>query len=1076
MKRRDSLRDQIRLYRKKYHQLALYRGLISWLALTLFSLFVLGMMEYFAYFNITVKSVLLSVWLLVNLIALALWVIRPILAAFFGIGAISDKEVAIRMGRGSQGVEDKVLNYLQLVESNSADPDYLEALIAQRTKELGGQNLLEGLSYKRIVRAAWFAGIPTLLLFIISLFDSSLVLDGPSRFLDYRTAYKPSAPFSFVSDYSWTVEKGKSVSIDVNFQGNTIPDRAFIWIDGNRMPMTRLSSGSFEWTIDRATEDASIVFEALGFLSEEGFLDVLEVPSLSHFVLSIYPPKYTRVSPFELDGTGDAVVPEGSKAIWKMNWKYADSILLREDDLPLESVIYGAGGTSAEKDIYRDLVYDVHALNSNGSSFSSGLYQLDVIRDNYPKVEVEYRVDSITRRVYVRGISSDDYGLIKTQVVLDSDSVMSLGSSSNWSSSFAADNVQSFYVEVFDNDGVHGSKKTRVGPFHINLPTALEQEKNFNAQDQNRIEQLQEFRENQNRVEELQNDINRQMIDGANEWQQRQMQRQLLERQEVLMRNWDRMMDEFQKENEERILADPENEDNAEKREELERLMEDMNTDKLEELLKELEERRDEMNEDNLRDWMRRVQNENNRMELDAERLEELMKRLAFEQNLDLAQRELQEMANRQQELAESDTDTQAEQDSLNEQFEDWMNQMDSLEKENSELKKPMDFTSPKDQGEKTEQSMQESSENLQEGDSQKANENQQKSSQSMEDMLQQMSSSIMNMQMNMHVENLQNLRRILMNTIHLSESQEALGSNLTSTESSDAVVVSWMKEQEKMLASYQVVKDSLEALIGRVPQIEAVVSKWIFEVSLNMTESNVNMSERQLNGASSDMRESMLALNELSLLLDVTMDEIQQQMSGMMQGQQQCQKPGSGKPSMSNMRQLQQQLSQQMQQMGQQPGSMPSPGQGSKDGESQGQGSEGQSGQSQQIVDMMRRQSQIREMLQEKGSTGNTGQQLDELLEENERDLSRRNFDAEFFDRQREIEIKMLELEEAERQQEQDDQRISRTGNRYQELRDQREEEMLRQQRSIREQLQYEYPPLSPYYRQRSGSYLRGR
>ncbi|GGH69387.1 hypothetical protein GCM10011318_10350 [Phaeocystidibacter marisrubri] len=983
------------------------------------------------------------------------------------------------MGSGNPTVEDKIVNFLELESNSSIDQSYLSAIIEQRTKSLSQQNLLATLTPKRLIKAAWIAGIPTFIVFVIGLFDSDLITQGSFRFLDYNTAYVPMAPFQFESEMSWEVEYGEPLTLKLYLNGNRIPDRAFVYLNGERIAMTTVSPGEFEWTIDRNVENSSVVFEALEFKSEKGIINVLKVPSLLNFKLRVLPPSYTGIAPFEIEASGDAVVPVGSDVLWTMQWRDADSIsLLDSKGGVLEDVSVHTSSSSASIRLLSPLKYRVAADNVNGTQYISGLYDLSIIPDLPPSVEVEYRVDSITRRVYVRGYSSDDYGVTSTRIVLEGDSsyVIPVGSQNTWTSSFQAESrFHSFSVEVYDNDGVHGNKRTKVGPFELVLPSQLDRREELDKQDHERVEELKEFRREQSEMRELQEEMNRQLIDGNSNWQQNQMKQRMLRQQEQLMENWDRMMNQFRRENEQRMMNDPSNPENTEKREELQRLMDEMDKDKLEELMKEMEERSERMNQDNLRDWMRRVQNENDRMELDAKRLEELMKRLAFEQDLDRAMEELNEMQERQQDLANRTDDTREEQDELNEQFEDWKNNLDSLQKQNSELEHPNDFDSPKEEAEKTEESMQKSSDELNQNQSDKANEKQQQSSDQMQDMMQQMSSTVMQMQMQQHVENLAVLRRILTNLIHLSDDQEQLGSEILSNSSSDAVVVAWMKRQQDLRKGYQVVDDSLSALIGRIPQIEAPVTKWMVEVKSNMTQSNDDLSERDLPSGSSNMRESMIALNELSLMLDGTMDQIQQQMSGMMKGDQSCQKPGGGKPSMSNMRKMQQQLNQQMQQMGMQQGNQPQrDGQNGQSGEG-GENGMGE-GMSEELVEMMMRQAEIRQMLNEAGSTGNNGNKaLEELLEENERDLARQNFDAEFFERQKEIDVKMLELEEAERLQEQDEERKSNAGDRYQELLRMREEEFLRDQKQMNEQLRYQAPPLTPYYRQRSGSYLRG-
>lgn len=1073
----SSIREQINRYRFLHHRLELFRGAFSLIALVVLTLSVFAGVEYFFYLSADIKSGLVIFWAVVNIGAFVQWVIRPLLAMYFSVGAISDRKVAVLMGKGDTRIEDKMINFLELEGNQTVDQTYLEALVGQKTRELKNYNLMAGLNPRQVTRAAWIATVPTVLVLIYSAFDSGLFLEGSRRFLDYRTAYVPQAPFEFEADFKGVVEKGQSVDILLSLKGDQIPSRAYIFINGERIPMRTTETGKFSWRVERAVKDLSIRFEAMDFQSEIFSVRVLPLPSLLDFTLQVIPPAHTGVSEFTTDGSGDMVVPEGSDITWSMSWNDADSIRLVSPSGDLSEMSKSSSDSwILRKRVLNDYHYKIQAHNNQGTDFNSGNYDIRTIDDMHPKVEVDFEVDSLTGVIYLHGVSTDDYGVKRTEVEVVSDSTYRLriaGSEIDWSTVLRDARVKSFTVIVWDNDGVNGSKSSKAGPFDLNLGSHEDREEKLDRREEERIRNMEEFRDRQSESEELQEEMKQQLIDGSSDWRMEQMRRRMERQQEQLLQDWNQMMEDFRQENNERILNDPENESNAERREQLEKLMEEMDQERLKELMEEMKREGENMNEDNLRDWMRRVQNENQRMERDAERLEELMKRLSFEQEVEESMQRLEELQQRQQELSERNDDTRAEQDSLNAEFSEWRDNLDSLEQKNNELKQPTSFETPKDQAEETESSMQESSDQLQQNNQDGANQKQQESSESMSDMLQKMSSSVMQMQMDMHVENLANLRRILTNLIHLSEDQEDLSGEVLEMQSSDRVVVGWMKRQQDLQEGFVVVDDSLTALIARVPMIEAHVTKWLVSAKENMEAGNDELSERLLPRASSDMRESMMALNELSLMLDQTMDQIQQQMSAMMKGNQTCQKPGGGKPSMANMRMQQQQLNQQMQGMGMKPGDQQP---GSPNGTPRGEGKDGQGMSAQELVQMMSRQAEIRQMLEDmEGSTGNNGnQQLQEMLEENERDIANRNFDTEFFERQKEIEVKMLELEEAERQQEQDDERRSRTGDRYQELRESREEEFLRKQRQSREQLRFEAPALTPYYRQRASSYLR--
>lgn len=1076
MMQKDGISKALVQYRAKYHRLETFRGAVLWISWVLLSLAALATVEYYVFLSSAIKTWTLLAWAAGMLVLGWYWFFKPMFAWLAGWRSLSDLDIARRIGQHDPEVEDRLINLLQLKSTPSNQGELVEAIYKQREKEFAHYSFLSGLTWSRFFKALITVSAPVVLLMGYVLLEPDFVAEGPSRLLNYNTTFTPKAPFDFISEATWTIEKGDPLLIELTLEGEAVPDRAFVWIADQRYPLQRKGKSTFELRMDRWMESAPVQFEALGFRSDVREIEVLEKPALQNFIMDIIPPKYTGVSPFSMEGTGDASFPQGSTVQWRMNWMSTDSVQLESIET-VRSKRNEDGSWISSGQILANANYRWLGWNDNGTSFSSGVYALRVIPDRPPSVDGQWSLDSVTGVVYASGWAEDDYGVSDIVVILYQDNGEEITlpvqrNGLNWSvvlDELAA--VKRFAIRVRDNNAVTGIQSKLWGPWSLDLQSREDIQENLRNQSESRIRSIESMERQQSEIREQRNRVREQLIEGTSAWERERAVKKLEREQRELMEQWDQVKEDFQKENEEEMLRNPEDEELMEKRRELQERMEEMNTERLEELMKELEEERENMNDDYLRDWMRRVERENNRLERDLDRLEELLKRFDFEQNVNESIRQLEQLQQRQQELSQRSDDTQAEQDSLNTDFNDWKNNLDSLSKQNGELESPMSFDSPKDKAEETSESMEQSSESLQNQDSEGANESQENSSQQMEDMMEQMSSSVMSMQMQMHVENLASLRRTLSNLIHLSVDQEGLDESAVSSVANDAVVVSWMRTQRDLLQAYQLVDDSLTALVNRIPQIAAHVTEWMEAVDYQMESSNERLSNREILQATANMRESMRALNELSLMLDITMDQIQAQMSSMMQGKQNCQKPGGGKPSMSGLKKMQQQLSQEMQQMGQQPGSG-TPQQSGENGQS------GEGGMSQRLVEMMARQAQIRQMLQEqKGSTGNNGSEaLEELMEENERDLSRRNFDADFMERQREIEVKMLELEAAEREQEQDNQRESETGQRYQEFRDSRREERLKELRRRSEELRFESPQLMPYYQERIGSYLRGR
>lgn len=156
--------------------------------------------------------------------------------------------------------------------------------------------------------------------------------------------------------------------------------------------------------------------------------------------------------------------------------------------------------------------------------------------------------------------------------------------------------------------------------------------------------------------------------------------------------------------------------------------------------------------------------------------------------------------------------------------------------------------------------------------------------------------------------------------------------------------------------------------------------------------------------------------------MLNEALENLEEQMANAQPGDQECEKPGSGKkPGMSLLQQQSESIKQQLQQMIEQ----------MKSGNSQKIGQ--QMGQSLMQHEMM--QQMLREMMNN-GSVGSDAkkqlQQIDNMLEQNRKELMNKSINAHTLARQNQITTRLLEAENAELERDFEDKRESQTADEF--------------------------------------------
>jgi len=151
---------------------------------------------------------------------------------------------------------------------------------------------------------------------------------------------------------------------------------------------------------------------------------VIEVPTLLSFDMFLDYPIHTKKKNETLKSTGNAIVPQGTKVTWKLKTKSTDVVNLYSKDTLLFSSDE-QGLFEASKRLNNTLDYSLNTSNENLKDYESLAFSIDVVKDEYPEMNLQMKLDSLDHQTfYFYGQVSDDYGLSKLQLVyypLDND-------------------------------------------------------------------------------------------------------------------------------------------------------------------------------------------------------------------------------------------------------------------------------------------------------------------------------------------------------------------------------------------------------------------------------------------------------------------------------------------------------------------------------------------------------------------------------------------------------------------------------------------------------------------------------
>ncbi|MGB0881414.1 MAG: DUF4175 family protein [Vicingaceae bacterium] len=1055
---------------RKYYKNRLLKGGIYSFGLLLASFIIFTTIEYFGQFSITGRTILFYSFLAITIYLLGNYVVIPLSKLYKFGKVINHNQAAEIIGNHFDEVKDKLINVLQLEhKAASSNNQLLLASIDQKSLELKPVPFTGAIDFSENKKHLKYLFIPLLLLLGISIVSPKIFTVGTERLVNHTEYIAPVAPFNMeIKNENLEVLKNKDFELAVTVSGNQLPDKLYLEFDGNKFPLSKTDKRNYTYTFKNVQNKKDFKLYAAGFYSKNHELVVIPNPILTDFSVSLEYPKYLNKPKESLKNTGDLVLPEGTKIKWNIQAEDADYIYFVAAG---SSNQLKSSGTQFvhEKIAKENTAYAIIPSNSFVEFGDTIQYALQVITDKFPAITVNEKKDSANdNRFYFRGEISDDYGFsgltFNYRLVTKQDSVSRNNKLQTiqipYNSSVALDEFFHFwnleelnirpgdelvyYFEVWDNDGVNGRKSAKTSLKTVKSKSIDERDADASKSNKeikkNLSESISEAKQIQKDLEDLKKKLSEKKKVG---WEEKEKMKELLEKQKEL----EKKVNEIQKENELNNKQKSEykqySEEMLQKQEQLQKLFDELMTDEMKEMMEQLQEMMEKMDKNMMEEEMDKMEMSNKDLEKELDRSLELFKQMEFEQKLEDVKSKLEELADKQEQLSEdtkdkkeSAEDLKKKQDELNKEFEDVKKELDELEKMDEELENPNGMEETKKEQEEISEEMEKSSEQLGSKKNKKSSESQQKAADKMNEMAQKMAA--MQSQAQNSGEDMDALRQLLDNLLHLSFEQEELMENYKSMNRKSPEYVAITQQQKKLKDDAKMIEDSLFALSKRVVQLESTINKEIAAINNNMEKTIGFMAERQIPMAAARQQYVMTSINNLALLFDEALQQMQAQ-AQQKPGEGSCSKPGGNgkpKPGMGSVAKMQKQLQKQLEAMkkameqGKKSGGK-KPGQKPGQGEGEGMGMPGGKGMSKSLAKMAAQQAKIREELNKlkNGKNGSGVNGLSKMMEQNETDIVNKRITQQTLNRQKEILTRLLESEKAEREREWDDKRESKEG-----------------------------------------------
>ncbi|MFG4000699.1 O-antigen polymerase [Flavobacterium aquidurense] len=1075
MKTTSAIYQKLEAFIKKYYTNELIKGALLFIGFGLLYFLFTLFIEYFLWLKPIGRTFLFWIFIAVEVFLLFRFILFPIFKLFKLQKGIDYNQASTIIGNHFTEVSDKLTNFLQLSasENSTESSELMLASIEQKANSLQPIPFGNAINFKTNKKYLPLAIIPILLFAVFYISgNSNVISQSLNRVVHFNATFLPPAPFKFVVlNSNLQTEQNKDFIVKIESVGNVVPENVMIHIGNESYFMESSQPGKFEFKIEKPVSNVEFSFEGNSVSSEEYELKVITVPSIANFEMVLNFPSYLKKKSETIQGTGNAIVPEGTLVTWKMNTQSTQEIVWKDDNATFK-FNKAENEFKLAKSISQNTEYQILTSNNKVKNYEKLDYQLSVIKDQHPTITVSLAPDSLKLdKNYVLGRLGDDYGLSKLQVVYyerNKPNTAKRGTIPvksgvfdqfvfNFPSNLAVQEGVSYeyYFEVFDNDAPHGFKSTKSSVFSDRVSTTDEvhdlelqqQNENINSLEKSLKNQTKQFSEIDKIQKAGKEKDNLEFKDQqkVNDFIKRQKQQDELMKQFAEKMN--KNLDKFQSEKKDKTADDLQKRlDNAEK-----------DLEKNQKLMDELKNLNDKLNSEELFDKMEKFKQISKNQSRNLEQLVELTKRFYVSKKAEQVADKLKKLADQQEQLSNKEKEnTQDKQEDINKAFDKIQEDLKDLKEENKTLKAPLDIPSDASKEKDLKDDLKKASEELSKKNSSSAKPKQKSAAKKMKSMAEKMDAGMEGGEQEQLEEDVAMLRQVLDNLLAYSLSQEDVMKQFRTMKLGSSAFTKNIKIQQNLKQQFKHVDDSLFALSLRNPKVAEDVTKEIGNVQYNVDKAIETLSDVQVPKGVSHQQYAVSSANKLADFLSDLLNNMQMSMS----------KPGAGKPKpgdgqgmqLPDIIQKQKGLADKMK-AGMKPGDKPGDKSGDKPGEGkQGQGKQGQGksgegkdgqgsknggkgnenkdgndgeGDAEAIMEIYKEQVKLREALQKelaKQGLDSQGRSVIDQMKASEKQLLNKGFKNENLQRILNIQQELLKLNNAVQQQGQDTKRQSET------------------------------------------------
>lgn len=861
----DIIEGKVRKFIRHYYTVKTIQGLIITSVFGVLLLFFSFLVDFLFNPNPAQDGILF--WSMIILLGLAsvYYVLYPLAQRMGIIKGLDYKKASVLIAEKHEKIEDKIVNIIELNQEREKDNQLFDEAINQKSENIKWYNFNQAVSIKRLLRLLIRAALIIFVIVGFSMIWPGFVKEGFKSVVQYKKAINKSGIEFRIINNELKVESGKDLTVEFEIISSNDILTAEIGT-GSKRETVRKEKGRFSYTFFAVNNSVSFTISAEGQESVIYRIDVLRRPEIAGMNIEINPPEYTGLERIIEESDGNIEIPSGSAVTWNLRTAYTDTVkLLYDDTVTIEPK---KGRLNYSKTFIRDTEYKIICRNNNGL-FTEYEYQVLVVKDLFPEIEVREKADSLMpENVYINGIIEDDFGFNRLELVElknGSERIENIVIATNqlyqeFYHALNADTVQSVYfLRIYDNDVINGYKCTESRRLLIKRKSISEIAEENSEKAENISKELNIGILSVEKLEERILQFRMDNLSGEmNAWEIQERIKEINELKNNLLNLIENIQEESAEytDNEELL----EEQEMLERAREIQELMKNLMDEELRELLEQFEKLSKEYNEKLANEMTQGLELNMEKLKEQMEMSLELLKKFEISKDIEKQVKELETLS----EKIENDSNGDKK-DEIKDDYKKWEEKYEETLKENKELKKPLQLNELKKEREETRDSVNQYGEAGKENEAIKRNQAASRVSRLAREMEKECGGSMGGGQ-TVDIEELRQIRNALN---EFSRSQEELNEMLNGMNRGEQTIGVLSRDQKTLEDKFAKIRDSLKSIALDQPIVAQILGQEMFHVETSFRSIMESVQYNQVARIRVEQNKIMNEVNIMALKLD---------------------------------------------------------------------------------------------------------------------------------------------------------------------------------------------------------------